>query len=321
MLYLDYSREAGEWLPNIYGGNENLDAMEFLRSLNITLYREHPGVLTIAEESTAWPKVSRPTYDGGLGFGFKWNLGWMHDTLGYMSKDPIHRKYHHGDMTFGLVYAFDEHFILPLSHDEVVHEKRSLLEKMPGDEWQKHANLRLYYGFMYGHPGKKLLFMGSEFGQIREWNHDMQLDWYLLDNPRHAGLQHLVRDLNRIYRSEPALYRRDDSPDGFQWIDPEDADRSVLSFMRVDRDRANYVVVICNMTPVVRSGYRLGVPDCVGFREILNTDAEIYGGSNVGNAGRLRADPVADRGYPASLNLTLPPLSTLILRPDRVSET
>jgi 1,4-alpha-glucan branching enzyme len=317
MLYLDYSREGGAWLPNIYGGNENLDAIEFIKDMNVTLHREHPGVMTIAEESTAWPKVSRPTYDGGLGFGYKWNMGWMHDTLDYMSKDPIYRKYHHGEMTFGLVYAFDEHFILPLSHDEVVHGKGSLMGKMPGDEWQKHANLRLYYAFMYGHPGKKLLFMGGEFGQIREWNHDAQLDWYLLDNPRHAGLQRLVADLNRVYRSQPALHEADDSSRGFAWIDHTDAEQSVLSFVRYAQDPSDYVVVVCNMTPIVRSGYRLGVPEQIRFREIINTDAELYGGSNVGNTGGLDADPIAAHGRPASLDLTLPPLSTLMLRPDR----
>jgi len=317
MLYLDYSREGGDWLPNIYGGNENLEAIEFIRDMNVTLHREHPGVMTIAEESTAWPKVSRPTYDGGLGFGYKWNMGWMHDTLGFMSRDPIYRKFHHGEMTFGLMYAFDEHFILPLSHDEVVHGKGSLIGKMPGDEWQKHANLRLYYGFMYGHPGKKLLFMGGEFGQIREWNHDTQLDWFLLDNPRHAGLQQLVADLNRIYRAEPALHLADDSSSGFDWIEHADAEQSVLSFLRYDPDRSDYIVVVCNMTPVVRHEYRVGVPEAVHFREILNTDAEAYGGSNVGNVGGIDADPVPAHGRPASLNLTLPPLSALMLSPEK----
>jgi 1,4-alpha-glucan branching enzyme len=316
MLYLDYSRKQGEWLPNIYGGNENLDAIEFIKELNITLHREHPGVMTIAEESTAWPKVSRPTYDGGLGFGYKWNMGWMHDVLNYMSKDPLYRKYHHGDLTFSLMYAFDEHFVLPLSHDEVVHGKGSLISKMPGDEWQKHANLRLFLSYLYTHPGKKMLFMGGEFGQVREWNHDVQLDWYLLENPRHAGLQHLVCDLNRLYRSEPALYEQDHESAGFRWIDHADAEQSIISFMRFSRDRGDYVVVVCNMTPVARVAYRVGVPQTGRFREVLNSDSDLYGGSNCGNAGALDADPVAAHGQPASLSLTLPPLSALVLRRD-----
>jgi len=316
MLYLDYSRSPGEWLPNIYGGNENLDAIEFLKELNITLHREHAGVMTIAEESTAWPKVSRPTYDGGLGFGYKWNMGWMHDTLNYMSRDPLYRKYHHGDLTFSLMYAFDEHFVLPLSHDEVVHGKGSLIGKMPGDEWQKHANLRLFLSYMYAHPGKKMLFMGGEFGQIREWNHDVQLDWYLLENPRHAGLHRLVGDLNRLYRSEPALYEQDYSSAGFQWIDHADAEQSVISFMRFSRTRADYLVVVCNMTPVARTAYRVGVPETGRFREVLNTDSDAYGGSNCGNAGGLDAEQVPTHDQPASLCMTLPPLSTLVLRKD-----
>jgi 1,4-alpha-glucan branching enzyme len=316
MLYLDYSRNAGEWLPNIYGGNENLDAIEFIKDMNVTLHREHPGVMTIAEESTAWPKVSRPTYDGGLGFGYKWNMGWMHDTLSYMSKDPIYRKYHHGDLTFSLVYAFDEHFFLPLSHDEVVHGKGSLIGKMPGDEWQKHANLRLYYAFMYAHPGKKLLFMGQEFGQIREWNHDLQLDWYLLENPRHAGLQRLVSDLNNRYRSEPALHELDCASEGFQWVEHMDADQGVISFIRYAANRSDHVVIACNMTPVVREGYRVGVPAPGAYRESLNTDAALYGGSNVGNQGVVVTEPRPMHGQPASLCLTLPPLAALYLCPD-----
>ncbi len=314
MLYLDYSRNTGEWLPNIYGGNENLEAIEFIRELNVTLHREHPGVMTIAEESTAWPKVSRPVYDGGLGFGFKWNMGWMHDTLNYMTKDPLYRKYHHGDLTFSMMYAFDEHFILPLSHDEVVHGKGTLFGRMPGDEWQKHANLRLLYAYLYAHPGKKMVFMGGEFGQIREWNHDAQLDWYLTGDPSHRGLQRLVGDLNRLYRSEPALYEEDYSPAGFQWIDHADAEQSVISFMRFARDRSDYVAVVCNMTPVVRSGYRVGMPQAGRFREVLNTDAEAYGGSNCGNAGGLDADEMPAHGLPASLCLVLPPLSAVMLK-------
>jgi 1,4-alpha-glucan branching enzyme len=315
MLYLDYSRSAGEWLPNIYGGNENLDAMECIKQMNETLHREHPGVLTIAEESTAWPKVSRPTYEGGLGFGYKWNMGWMHDTLGYMNKDPIYRKYHHGDLTFSLVYAFDEHFVLPLSHDEVVHGKGSLIGKMPGDEWQKHANLRLYFAYMYSHPGKKLLFMGGEFGQISEWNHDGQLDWYLLDNPRHEGLRRLVADLNGLYRSLPALHELDCQPSGFRWIDHADADQGVISYMRVAREPADHIAIVCNMTPVVRYDYRIGVPSQGQYVEVLNTDAELYGGGNVGNQGEVTADDLPAHDQPASVSLILPPLATVYLRP------
>jgi len=314
MLYLDYSRKPGEWLPNIYGGNENLDAIEFIQELNVVLHREHPGVLTVAEESTAWPKVSRPTFEGGLGFGYKWNMGWMHDTLGYLSRDPLYRRYHHGDLTFSLMYAFDEHFVLPLSHDEVVHGKGSLIGKMPGDEWQKHANLRLLLAYMYTHPGKKLLFMGGEFGQLREWNHDVQLDWYLLENPRHAGLQRLVGDFNRLYRSQPAFHEQDFSSAGFQWIDHADAEQSVLSFMRFSRDRSDCVVVVCNMTPVIRTDYRVGVPGPGHYQELINTDAELYGGSNCGNAGGLDAHATPAHGQPASLVLTLPPLAALVLR-------
>jgi 1,4-alpha-glucan branching enzyme len=315
MLYLDYSRGPDEWLPNIYGGNENLDAMECIKQMNETLHREHPGVLTIAEESTAWPKVSRPTYDGGLGFGYKWNMGWMHDTLGYMSKDPVYRKYHHGDLTFSLVYAFDEHFVLPLSHDEVVHGKGSLMGKMPGDEWQKHANLRLYFAYMYAHPGKKLLFMGGEFGQIREWNHDGQLDWYLLENPRHDGLRRLVADLNGLYRSLPALHELDCESAGFRWIDHTDTEQGVLSFVRNGSDPADHVLVVCNMTPMVRQNYRIGVPASGRYEEVLNTDAGIYGGGNIGNQGAVAADDVPAHDFPTSLVLTLPPLATTYLRP------
>jgi 1,4-alpha-glucan branching enzyme len=314
MLYLDYSRSAGEWLPNIYGGNENLEAIDLIKQMNEILHREHPGVMTIAEESTAWPKVSRPTYDGGLGFGYKWNMGWMHDTLGYFSRDPVYRKYHHGELTFGLVYAFDEHFILPLSHDEVVHGKGSLIGKMPGDDWQKHANLRLYYAFMYAHPGKKLLFMGGEIGQYREWNHDAQLDWFLLDNERHRGLQRMMTDLNRIYRAEPALYEVDYSPAGFEWVDHTDAERGVISFLRFAGERRQHVLVVSNLTPVVRQDYRVGVPLPGTYREIFNTDAEIYGGSNVGNQGGRHADAVPSHGRPHSLSLVLPPLATVFLR-------
>jgi 1,4-alpha-glucan branching enzyme len=289
--------------------------MECIKQMNETLHREHPGVLTIAEESTAWPKVSRPTYDGGLGIGYKWNMGWMHDTLGYMSKDPVYRKYHHGDLTFSLVYAFDEHFVLPLSHDEVVHGKGSLMGKMPGDEWQKHANLRLYFAYMYAHPGKKLLFMGGEFGQIREWNHDGQLDWYLLENPRHDGLRRLVADLNGLYRSLPALHELDCESAGFQWIDHADAEQGVLSFVRKGSDPADHVLVVCNMTPMVRQNYRIGVPASGRYEEVLNTDAGIYGGGNIGNQGAVAADDVPAHDFHTSLVLILPPLATTYLRP------
>ena len=319
MLYLDYGRQNGDWLPNQYGGRENLEAVSFLRRLNEAVYREHPGAVTIAEESTAWPQVSRPTYVGGLGFGFKWNMGWMHDLLNYMSKDPVYRKHHHSDLTFGLLYAWSENFILPLSHDEVVYWKGSLHRKMPGDDWQKFANLRAFYAFMYGHPGKKLLFMGGEFGQTNEWNHETSLDWQLLDmGPYHRGLQRLVQDLNRLYRIEAALHQVDYSPDGFQWIDCNDWDSSVISFLRRARDPQDFVVVVSNFTPVVRSGYRIGVPRGGLYQERINTDAAIYGGGNVGNAGNVLAEAVPAHGHAHSLVLTLPPLATLVLRPDGV---
>ena len=314
MLYLDYSRNPGEWVPNIYGGNENLEAIDFIKQMNEVVLREHPGVMTIAEESTAWPKVSRPTYEGGLGFGFKWNMGWMHDTLSYMSKDPVYRKYHHGDLTFSLVYAFDEHFILPLSHDEVVHGKGSLIGKMPGDEWQKHANLRLYYAFMYAHPGKKLIFMGGELGQIREWNHDWELDWGLIQNPLHGGMQQMMKDLNHVYAAEPALFEVDFSGDGFEWIDHMDADQGVIAFQRRPSDGSSGVIVVCNLTPIVREVYRVGVTEAGEYREILNTDAADYGGGNVGNAGRVTAVQVGAHGRDWSLELALPPLATLYLK-------
>ncbi|MBI4839827.1 MAG: 1,4-alpha-glucan branching protein GlgB [candidate division NC10 bacterium] len=317
MLYRDYSRESGQWLPNRYGGNENLEAIAFLKRFNEVVYRQHPDVMTIAEESTAWPMVSRPTYVGGLGFGFKWNMGWMHDLLTFMSKDPVHRKYHHSNLTFGLLYAWHENFILPLSHDEVVHGKGSLHGKMPGDDWQKFANLRAFFTFMYGHPGKKLLFMGGEFGQTREWDHDASLDWHLLEmGPYHRGLQRLVRDLNAVYRAQPALHEVDFEPAGFQWIDCNDWEGSVISFLRRARDPENFLVVVCNFTPVVRQGYRIGVPRAGLYRELLNTDLEIYGGSNVGHAEGVRAEAVPQHGFPHSVSLTLPPLATLVLRPE-----
>ncbi len=316
MLYLDYSRKAGEWIPNIHGGNENLEAIDFLKRFNTLAYKHHPGVMTIAEESSAWPQVSRPTYVGGLGFGLKWNMGWMHDMLGYMALDPVHRSYHHNDLTFGLLYAFSENFVLPLSHDEVVHGKGSLLGKMPGDTWQKVANLRCFYVYMYGHPGKKLLFMGGEFGQWREWDHEQSLDWHLLDQgPFHKGMQGLVRDLNRLYRSQPALFEVDFEPRGFEWIDCHDWHGSVVSFLRRAKDPNDFVVVVCNFTPVPRHGYRVGVPIGGDYVELFNSDAACYGGSNLGNAGGVPAQAIPEHGRPFSLVLTLPPLAGLILKP------
>ncbi len=315
MLYLDYSREEGQWVPNEFGGNEDLEAVAFLKRLNETVYSEHAETQTFAEESTAWPQVSGPVYAGGLGFGYKWNMGWMHDTLDYMSEDPISRRYHHDKLTFGLVYAFNENFVLPLSHDEVVHGKGSLIRKMPGDEWQKFANLRAYYGFMYGHPGKQLLFMGGEFAQEREWNHDIGLDWHLLDGPYHAGVRALVRDLNGLYGNTPALHEDDFEPAGFEWVEGDDRERSVFAFLRRARDGEDHALVVCNMTPVVREGYRVGAPGEGPYEEALNTDSETYGGSGVGNGGSLSAEPVPAQGRDYSLSLTLPPLSTIILRP------
>ena len=313
MLYRDYSRKAGEWVPNVHGGRENLEAIDFLRRMNEVVGIERPQAVTLAEESTAFPAVSRPTYSGGLGFHYKWNMGWMHDTLQYMARDPIHRQYHHGEMTFALVYAFNENFVLPLSHDEVVHGKGSLLAKMPGDAWQKFANLRAYYGFMWGHPGKKLLFMGCEFAQGAEWNHDQSLDWHQLEIPAHAGVQRLLRDLNALYRATPALYQRDFTPDGFEWIDHNDADRSVISFIRHGNDPRSLVVVVCNFTPSVQHDYRVGVPRPGIYNERINTDSEHYGGSNVGAPfGEITAEPLPWLGKPYSLHLSLPPLATVI---------
>jgi 1,4-alpha-glucan branching enzyme len=315
MLYLDYSREEGEWLPNQHGGNENLEAIEFLRRANELVYAEQPGAQTLAEESTAWPMVSRPVSIGGLGFGYKWNMGWMHDTLQYMSEDPIHRSYHHDEITFSLVYAFNENFVLPLSHDEVVHGKGSLINKMPGDEWQKFANLRLYYAFMYGHPGKQLLFMGCEIAQWREWNHDSALDWHLLENPMNAGVQAALRDLNALYTSTPALYEVDFEPAGFEWIEGGDRQQSVVSFLRCDRGGDDHAIVVCNFTPVVRHGYRVGVPERGAYTEALNTDATHYGGSGVTNGGEMTAESIPASGREYSLSLTLPPLAAVVLKP------
>lgn len=314
MLYLDYARKPGEWIPNVHGGHENLEAASFLRELNLAIYRDHPDVHTIAEESTAWPAVSRPLYLGGLGFGMKWNMGWMHDTLAYFSNDPINRKYHQDQLLFSICYAFTENFVLPLSHDEVVHGKGALIGKMPGDSWQQFANLRLLYGYMWAHPGKKLLFMGCEFGQRREWQHDESLEWHLLQYPEHHGLQRWVQDLNRIYRSEPALHALDFSPNGFEWVDVSDAQQSVVSFLRKGPAPDDIVLVVCNFTPVPRSNYQVGVPHGGFWRELLNSDAAVYGGSDQGNIGGVEAAPIPAHECSHSLMLTLPPLAVVYLR-------
>jgi 1,4-alpha-glucan branching enzyme len=315
MLYLDYGRKAGEWIPNRFGGHENLDAVEFVKQLNLAVYRDHPDVQTIAEESTAWPMVSRPTYLGGLGFGYKWNMGWMHDTLGYLKQDPIHRKYHQNQLTFSIWYAFTENFMLPLSHDEVVHGKGSLIGKMPGDEWQQFANLRLLFGYMWTHPGKKLVFMGAEFGQKREWAHDESLEWHVLHYPLHAGVKQWVRDLNHLYRESPALYTLDFSNDGFEWIDCNDAQSSTIAYLRKGRN-GEVVLVVCNFTPVPRENYLVGAPRGGRWRERLNSDAREYGGSGSGNLGSIEASPLPAHGRFHSLSLRLPPLAVLILTPD-----
>ncbi|MDW8433705.1 MAG: 1,4-alpha-glucan branching protein GlgB [Aquificaceae bacterium] len=311
MLYLDYSRH--EWLPNIYGGKENLEAIDFLKTFNQSVYRDFEGIQTVAEESTAFPMVSRPVYLGGLGFGFKWNMGWMNDTLFYMSKDPVYRKYHHHQLTFSIWYAFYENFILPLSHDEVVHCKGSLIEKMPGDYWQKFANLRALFAYMWTHPGKKLLFMGGEFAQWREWNHDQSLDWHLLEYPMHQGLQRLVKDLNKLYREEKALHELDCEPEGFEWVDFGDWEKSIISYLRKSSD-GDHILVVCNFTPVPRFEYRTGVPFSGLWEELLNTDSQIYGGSNLGNLGGVKAEKVPFHNRPFSLSLTLPPLGVLVLK-------
>jgi 1,4-alpha-glucan branching enzyme len=315
MLYLNYSRKHGEWLPNRFGGVENEEAVAMLRRFNEQVFGGFPRATTIAEESTAWPMVSRPTNYGGLGFGFKWNMGWMHDTLAYVEKEAVHRRYHHHQMSFGLIYAFSENFVLPLSHDEVVYGKKSLLSKMPGDDWQRFANLRAYFGFMWTHPGKKLLFMGGEFGQWNEWNYEQSLDWHLLSYPHHQGIQALVRDLNQLYRGIGALHLKDCEPGGFEWIDANDSDQSVYSYLRRGRDEGDIAIVVCNFTPVVREGYRVGVPFGGAYVERLNTDSEHYGGGNVGNAGRVEAGEVGTHGRPWSLLITLPPLATLVFTP------
>ena len=320
MLYLDYSRQPGEWVPNRFGGRENLEAVDFLRQFNEATYSEQPGTFTVAEESTSWPLVSRPTYVGGLGFGLKWNMGWMHDMLAYMELDPIYRRYQQTNITFSLMYAYNENFVLPLSHDEVVYGKRSLLSKMPGDTWQRFANLRAFFGYMWGHPGKKLLFMGGEFGQWREWDYRQSLDWHLLafgapgSDPRHAQLRDLVRDLNQLYLHEPALSLLDTNPAGFSWIDFRDTDNSVVSFMRLSKNEEETVVFVCNFTPVPRYGYRLGVPKAGEYYEVINTDALRYGGSGVENTNSMPSGPIRWQSCPHSIQLTLPPLATVILK-------
>ena len=315
MLYLDYGRKHGEWIPNVHGGKEDLEAIEFLKHLNIAVGRDFPDTRTIAEESTSWPQVSRPVFAGGLGFAMKWNMGWMHDTLDYMAHDPIHRRYHHGELTFSLWYAFSETFVLPLSHDEVVYGKKALISKMPGDKWQQFANLRLLLGWMWTHPGKKLLFMGGEFGQWREWHHEGQLDWWLTQQPEHAGLQHWMKDLNHAYRENPALHQQDFTAQGFQWIDGNDYDNSVLTFLRWPEDGPP-ILVAANFTPIVREGYRVGVPLGGRWREILNGDAPVYGGSGQGNMGGVEAQEFPWHGRSHSVCLRLPPLSIVVFKPE-----
>ena len=318
MLYLDYSRAEGEWLPNEYGGRENLEAIELLKQMNARVQELYPGTLTIAEESTAWGGVTRSTDCGGLGFSLKWNMGWMNDTLRFLQHDPVHRKYHHDGLTFSLVYAFTENFVLPLSHDEVVHEKGSLLAKMPGDPWQKFANLRLLYLYMWAHPGKKLLFMGSEFGQWTEWNCDQALPWDLLSEENHRGLQKLITDLNHLYQAQPELYTSDHEANGFSWLDAEDQENSVISFLRTDVSSGHFLIAICNFTPTVQSDYRVGVPQAGRYRERLNSDSKYYGGSNVGNGLGIQSEPIPCHGHPQSIAITLPPLGGLILQPETV---
>jgi 1,4-alpha-glucan branching enzyme len=314
MLYLDYSRKDGEWIPNEYGGRENTEAIAFLKRLNEAVYEFSPDVQTIAEESTAWPMMTRPTHLGGIGFGMKWNMGWMYDVLEYISKDPVYRKHYHNQLTFSIWYGFSENFILPLSHDEVVYGKRSLLGKMPGDDWQKFANLRLLMGFMYTHPGKKLLFMGGEFGQQREWTHEESLDWHLLEHAPHQGVQKWVKDLNHFYRSTPALHELDFEQDGFEWLDFSDWEKSVISYIRRGKDSRNLILVVCNFTPVVRSNYRVGVPGGGFWREVLNSDAKEYGGSGQGNLGSVEAKPLPLHKREYSISITLPPLSVLVFK-------
>jgi 1,4-alpha-glucan branching enzyme len=316
MLYLDYSRKEGEWIPNKYGGRENLEAIDFLRRFNEEAYKEHPDIQTVAEESTAWPMVSRPVYVGGLGFGMKWDMGWMHDTLEYFRHDPIHRQYHHNMLTFRMLYGFTENFVLPLSHDEVVHGKGSLLNKMPGDEWQKFANLRLLFAYMYAQPGKKLLFMGGEFGEGNEWSHDRSLDWWLLQYPVHQGVQRWTRDLNHLYRNERALHELDSEPAGFEWVDCNDGPRSIISLLRKGKEPKDQMLIACNFTPVPRENYRVGVPMGGWWKEVLNSDGKEYAGSGMGNGGGAMAEGKEQHGRPFSLELTLPPLAAVFLRPE-----
>jgi 1,4-alpha-glucan branching enzyme len=314
MLYLDYSRDAGEWIPNQYGGRENLEAVEFLKQLNTVTHGRVEGTITVAEESTAWPAVSRPTYVGGLGFTYKWNMGWMHDILEYVKEDPVHRRWHHGKITFSMLYAFTENFVLPFSHDEVVHGKRSLLDKMPGDLWQKHATLRALLGYMYAHPGKKLLFMGAEIGQWREWNVESSLDWDVLRHREHAGLKQWVQDVNHTYQRERSLHEIDFEPAGFSWIDCNDNENSVISLVRRARDPQDFTVIVVNFTPVPRPAYRIGVPEAGWYRELLNSDGEVYGGSNLGNGGGVMTEDVPDHGFAQSVSLTVPPLGFLLFK-------
>ena len=318
MLYLDYSRKEGEWIPNEYGGRENIDAVNFIKRLNLEVYSNYPDVQMIAEESTSWPMVSRPTFTGGLGFGMKWNMGWMHDTLDYFSKDPIYRKFHHNQLTFSLWYAFTENFLLSISHDEVVYGKGSLIEKMPGDDWQKFANLRVLYGYMYGHPGKKLLFMGQEFGQRSEWNHEDSLNWDILQYECHAQLQRWVKELNYFYKTEPALYENDFDNQGFEWMDCQDWERGIISFMRMTVSKKSSVLVVCNFTPLPRNNYRIGIPQGGFWKEVLNSDAKEYGGSGYGNLGGLESSPLPSQGRNYSLSLTIPPLAILFFKQENV---
>ena len=314
MLYLDYSRKKGEWVPNIYGGRENLEAVKFLRKFNEQVYKNQPHTQTTAEESTDWPMVSRPTYLGGLGFGMKWDMGWMHDTLKYMKNDPVHRKFHHDQLTFRMIYAYHENFILPLSHDEVVHGKGSLLSRMPGDDWQKFANLRLLFGYMFAQPGKKLIFMGGEFGQWAEWNHDQSLDWHLLENTNHKGLQSWLKSLNHLYVNEPALYENEFSHEGFEWVDGSDYQQCVLIFMRKGINLDDKIIVALNFTPVPRPDYRIGVPCEGAWKEVLNSDTKEFGGGGLGNPGSIHSDSIAWHGQPFSVNIVLPPLSVIFLK-------
>jgi 1,4-alpha-glucan branching enzyme len=317
MLYLDYSRRPGQWIPNRFGGRENIEAISFLRELNTLTHGQQPGTITAAEESTAWPGVSRPVHLGGLGFTYKWNMGWMHDMLEYVHQNPVHRRWHHNEVTFSALYMHTENFILPFSHDEVVHGKASLLDKIPGDVWQKYATLRALYGYMYGHPGKKLLFMGDEFGQWREWNHDRSLDWHLLDDPGHAAIRRYVQDLNWRYRTEPALHQRDFDTRGFRWIDCNDNENSIFSIIRSARDASEFIVILFNFTPVPRAAYRIGVPEPGRYIELMNSDAAIYGGSNMGNGGFVDTEPIASHGFDQSLSLLVPPLGCLMLKQQR----